>query len=86
MAAGLNYLHSKGISEIFEFILVYCDLRPSNVLFNEYGVAKLSDLGNAKRLVDMISATIGPDVEMSKRGSPYYMAPELFHEGGVYSF
>ncbi|CAD8154628.1 unnamed protein product [Paramecium pentaurelia] len=78
MAAGLNYLHSKGI--------IYCDLRPSNVLFNEYGVAKLSDLGNAKRLVDMISATIGPDVEMSKRGSPYYMAPELFHEGGVYSF
>lgn len=34
----------------------------------------------------MISATIGPDIEMNKRGSPYYMAPELFHDGGVYSF
>lgn len=22
----------------------------------------------------------------SKRGSPYYMAPELFQDGGVYSF
>lgn len=32
----------------------------------------------------MISAT--PDIEISKRGSPYYMAPELFHEDGVYSF
>ena len=72
------YLHSKGI--------VYCDLKPSNILFNEYGNAKLSDLGLARRLVDMITATSTNEIEFAKRGSPFYMAPELFHDNGVYSF
>ena len=48
----------------------------------------------AKRLVDLISATNLPESQIdknemlvgSKRGSPYYMAPELFSDGGVYSF
>ncbi|KAM3146228.1 hypothetical protein pb186bvf_001573 [Paramecium bursaria] len=78
IAQGLMYLHSKGI--------VYCDLKPSNILFNEYGNAKLSDLGLARRLVDMITATSTNEIEFAKRGSPFYMAPELFHDNGVYSF
>ena len=68
---GLFYLHSKGI--------IYADLKPSNILFNEYGVLKLCDFGLAKLIIDSQS-------EENKKGTPYYMAPELFEEGGVYSF
>lgn len=68
---GLYYLHSKGI--------IYADLKPSNILFNEYGVLKLCDFGLAQLISDSQS-------EENKKGTPYYMAPELFEEGGVYSY
>ena len=45
------------------------------MLLNEYGDAKLSDFGMARKIVDMIS--MDRDKE-SKIGTPYYMAPELF--------
>lgn len=68
---GLYYLHSSGI--------IYADLKPSNILFNEYGVLKLCDFGLARLISDVQS-------EETKKGTPYYMAPELFEEGGVYSY
>ena len=68
---GLYYLHSQGV--------IYADLKPSNILFNEYGVLKLCDFGLARLVTDEQS-------EDNKKGTPYYMAPELFEEGGVYSF
>lgn len=43
---GLYYLHSCGV--------IYCDLKPSNVLLNEFGDLKLSNFGMAKKIVDMI--------------------------------
>ena len=49
---------------------------------DEYGVLKLSDFGMARKLVDLISQ----ENEGSKKGTPYYMAPELFQEHGIYSF
>lgn len=61
--AGLLHLHIHGI--------LYIDLRPSNILMNEYGVLKLSDFGQSKKIVDL-------EANESKRGTPYYMAPELF--------
>ena len=74
LISGLLYLHSHGI--------LYCDLKPSNVLLNEYGTLKLADFGLARKIVDLVQS----DSDQQRRGTPYYMAPELFQEGGVYSF
>jgi serine/threonine-protein kinase ULK4 len=48
LAQGLYYLHANGI--------IYADLKPSNVLVNEYSNLKLCDFGLAKKLVDLIQA------------------------------
>ena len=42
LATGLYYLHSKGV--------IYADLKPSNVLINEYNKLKLSDFGLARKI------------------------------------
>ena len=75
LMAGLHYLHTNGV--------LYCDLKPSNVLVDEYGIVKLSDFGLARRI-----PTAGSSDKLRKlgRGTPYYMAPELFMEDGIHSF
>ena len=50
------------------------------MLVDEYGIVKLSDFGLARRVPTGASETkLG-------RGTPYYMAPELFMEDGIHSF
>lgn len=44
LVEGLSYLHSNGI--------IYCDLKPSNILLNEYGVLKYADFGLSKKVTD----------------------------------
>jgi len=71
LAQGLYYLHANSI--------VYCDLKPSNVLLNEYSTLKLCDFGLSRKLVDLDSAAPKVDDEgeepKAKSGTPYYMAP-----------
>lgn len=45
LTQGLYYLHFNGI--------IYCDLKPSNVLLNEYTTLKLCDFGLARKLADL---------------------------------
>lgn len=45
LVAGLQYIHSKGI--------VYCDLKPSNILFNSFGSLKYCDFGFARKINDL---------------------------------
>jgi len=42
---GLSYLHSNGI--------IYADLKPQNILLNEYNILKLCDFGLAKKITDL---------------------------------
>ncbi|KAD2034903.1 hypothetical protein E3N88_41985 [Mikania micrantha] len=77
LVRGLRFLHSRGI--------IYCDLKPSNILLDENGHTKLCDFGLSRKLSD-ISKTPSSLLPHAKRGTPCYMAPELFHDGGVHSY
>ena len=71
---ALHYLHRNGI--------LYCDLKPSNVLMNEYGILKLSDFALARSINE---PRMEENQRTTKQGTPCCMAPELFSDEGVYS-
>lgn len=74
---GLIQMHACGI--------VFADLKPSNVLFTESGTVKLSGFSVSQRLSELESA-LSENKQVPRRGSPFYMAPELFLESGCHSF
>ena len=45
LVSGLSYLHENGI--------IYCDLKPSNILINEYSNLKYGDFGLSKKITDL---------------------------------
>lgn len=73
---ALTYLHSSGV--------VYCDLKPGNLLIDEYSNVKLCDFGLSQLLVEMVQ--VDDNTENQRQGNPYYFAPELFEQKGVCSF
>jgi serine/threonine protein kinase len=64
---GLEFLHTNDI--------VHRDLKPENVLLDRQGYARLADFGTAK-------AIPAGEKSLTLRGTPQYMAPELFMQTG----
>lgn len=74
-------MHENGI--------VFADLKPGNVLINEFSQLKLADFGLSKKISDLVAdaaANTSEQKKVEKTGSVYYMAPELFKDDGVLSF
>ncbi len=67
-ASGLSYAHSKNV--------IHRDLKPGNILLDEKGTARVSDLGFAKVLTSASSMSMS--VSGGLIGTPAYMAPELW--------
>jgi serine/threonine protein kinase len=67
--SGLSYLHDNRI--------LHRDIKGGNVLVSDAGVVKLADFGSSKRLVQQ---QIDGMETLTMRGTPYFMAPEVFEE------
>jgi len=65
---GLEVIHENGI--------VHRDLKPGNILFDQYDIARISDLGFAKALHADLSISLTMSGGMV--GTPAYMAPEVW--------
>ncbi|KAC9923456.1 hypothetical protein E3N88_32727 [Mikania micrantha] len=73
IAKGLSYLHEECINQI-----IHCDIKPQNILLDDYYNAKISDFGLAKLLMMNESRT-----NTGIRGTKGYVAPEWFRNTPV---
>ena len=84
IADALSYLHSK--------MIIFRDLKPTNVGFDSSGTVKLFDFGFALNVASNDISNAEPQILYDQCGTPRYMAPETGLESGyslpadVYSF
>ena len=75
LLSGLQALHNNGI--------IHCNLKPSNIVIDEYGNIKICDFKKCLKISKMTKELI----EKNKCSiTPCYTAPELFRKDGKYSF
>ena len=68
-------MHNNGI--------IHCNLKPSNIIINEFGNVKICDFKKALNIDEMTMN----DIRRNKMAmTPCYTAPELFNDKGIYSF
>ncbi|KAM0069062.1 putative protein kinase RLK-Pelle-SD-2b family [Helianthus debilis subsp. tardiflorus] len=73
IAKGLAYLHEECSTQV-----IHCDIKPQNILLDDYYNAKISDFGLAKLLkMDQSRTSTGI------RGTKGYVAPEWFRNTPV---
>lgn len=70
---AMMYLHSRSI--------IHRDLKSANILLTECLVPKITDFGTAKLLPSFSNDDIANN-SASLKGTPFYMAPELFKRTG----
>src|SRR5207244_9844751 len=63
---------ARGVAAVHRRNVVHCDLKPSNVMIDLDGVAKIIDFGLARVAADGVTALHVPV------GTPDYMAPEVW--------
>ncbi|XP_074356793.1 mitogen-activated protein kinase kinase kinase NPK1-like [Apium graveolens] len=64
---GLECLHKNGI--------MHRDIKGANIIFDNKGCIKLADFGASKKVVELATMTGAK----SMKGTPYWMAPELYN-------
>ncbi|KAI3444952.1 hypothetical protein Pfo_001617 [Paulownia fortunei] len=74
IARGLTYLHEECSTQI-----IHCDVKPQNILLDEYLTPKISDFGLAKLLLSEQSRAARTHI----RGTVGYFAPEWFRKASI---
>ncbi|OMJ68514.1 hypothetical protein SteCoe_34007 [Stentor coeruleus] len=73
LAEGISYIHSKTPP------IVHRDIKPQNILLDEYNQVKIADLG-LSRAIEKVSNTEKINSTRVCAGTIRYMAPELYYE------
>ena len=88
IACALEYLHNQCIPPV-----VHCDLKPSNILFNNDDTARVCDFGLAKLIHGCSSggqsgttSIVGPRGSIGYIPPEYGMGGEISTEGDIYSY
>jgi len=74
IARGLMYLHEECSTQI-----IHCDIKPQNILLDEFYTPRISDFGLAKLLVAEQTRVARTNI----RGTVGYFAPEWFSRASI---